>query len=192
MTSSLLSHHDQVIQYARSIIDQHPVYLDTETTGLSSQDEIIEFSIIDHDGSLLFSRLMKPTQPIPAQARLIHGISDADVAAEKTWPLLWSEIRAILYGRVIAAYNSPFDLQLMQQTHRRYGLPWRDNFNFVDVMSIFSSFRGVRDPVRGGMRMFKLADAASFLNISIHETHRATADTLLTRAVLHSIAGLPY
>jgi len=56
MTSSLLSHHDQVIQYARSIIDQHPVYLDTETTGLSSQDEIIEFSIIDHDGSLLFSR----------------------------------------------------------------------------------------------------------------------------------------
>ena len=192
MTSSLLSHHDQVIQYARSIIDQHPVYLDTETTGLSSQDEIIEFSIIDHDGSLLFSRLMKPTQPIPAQARLIHGISDADVAAEKTWPLLWSEIRAILYGRVIAAYNSPFDLQLMQQTHRRYGLPWRDNFNFVDVMSIFSSFRGVRDPVRGGMRMFKLADAASFLNISIHKTHRATADTLLTRAILHSIAGLPY
>ncbi len=192
MNPTPLSHHDQVVQYARSLIDQHPVYLDTETTGLSSQDEVIELSIIDYDGSVLFSRLFKPTQPIPAQARLIHGISDADVAAEKTWPLLWSEIRAILYGRVIAAYNSPFDLQMMQQTHRKYGLPWRETFNYVDVMSIFSSYRGVRDPVRGGLRNFKLADAASFLNISIHETHRASADALLTRAILHAIGGLPY
>lgn len=190
MNPSTSSHHEEVIRFAKEMADQHPVYLDTETTGLTSTDEVIELTIIEHDGSLLFSRLFKPTQSIPRQAQLIHHISDSMVAAEKSWPLYWMEIRNILYGRVIAAYNAPFDLQMIQQTHRRFGLPWRENFNFLDVMRLYSDYRAERDPFRSGFRNFKLADAATSLKIPIQETHRAAADALLTRAILHSIAGI--
>lgn len=191
MNSIYQSQQEQVIRYAKEVIEQKPVYLDTETTGLSSNDEVIELTIVDHDGSLLFSRLFRPLQPIPRQAQLIHHITDQMVAAEKPWPWYWTEIRNLLYGRVIAAYNAPFDQQMLQQTHRKHGFAWRDKFNFLDIMQLYSQFRGLRDPIRGGLRLFKLEEAARSLEIPIHETHRAESDAMLTRAILLKIAGIP-
>jgi DNA polymerase III epsilon subunit-like protein len=62
----------------------------------------------------------------------------------------------------------------------------------VDVLKFFSEFRGEYDPVRGSYRYFKLEEAGRYFNIPLPNAHRSTADALLTRAVLHSIAGLPY
>ena len=36
------------------------VYLDTETTGVTADDEIVELTIIDDDGKPLINTLMKP------------------------------------------------------------------------------------------------------------------------------------
>ena len=83
MTTPQTAATQRAVQFARNILQQKPVYLDTETTGLSSIDEVIELTIVDHDGSLLFSRLFRPLQPIPRQAQLIHHITDQMVAAEK-------------------------------------------------------------------------------------------------------------
>lgn len=192
MISSIPHHNEQVIQFAREKINQRPVYIDTETTGLNRSDEIVEISIIDHDGSILLSKLVKPSQPIPRQAQAIHGITDAMVTSEKAWPTLWPEIRNILYGRVIAAYNAPFDRQMMEQSHARYRLPWRENLEFLDVLPIFSEFRGDWDAFRRSYRFFKLEQAGQFFSIPLPNAHRSTADALLTRAVLHSIAGISY
>jgi hypothetical protein len=42
------------------------------------------------------------------------------------------------------------------------------------------------------MKYFKLEEAGQFFNISLPNAHRSTADALLTRAVLHCIAGQSY
>lgn len=80
----------------------------------------------------------------------------------------------------------------MEQSHQRYRLPWRENLEFLDVLQLFSEFRGEWDPVRSSYRFFKLAEAGRFFNISLPNAHRSSADALLTRAVLHAIAGIPY
>lgn len=177
---------------AREKIALKPVYLDTETTGVTRSDEIIEISIIDHDGTELFTRLVKPTQPIPRDAERIHGISNQMVANAQAWPIVWPQIRAILFGRTIAAYNAEFDLRMLKQSHQKYNLPWRDSFDWVDVMALFSEFKGDWDSFRGSYRFQRLSEAGHFFNISLQNAHRSSADSLLTRAVLHSVAGIPY
>jgi len=81
---------------------------------------------------------------------------------------------------------------MMEQTHLRYRLPWRERLDFLDVMQLFSDFRGEWDPFRKSYRYFKLAEAGAFFQIALPNAHRSSADALLTRAVLHAIAGMPY
>ncbi len=192
MLPAMSSRQVQIAALARQKIEQKPVYIDTETTGLSRTDEIVEISIIDHDGTELLSKLVKPSQAIPREAERIHGVSNHMVQNAQAWPILWPQIRAILYGRLIGAYNAEFDARMMEQSHQRYRLPWRENLTYVDVLKLFSEFRGEYDPVHGSYRYFKLEEAGRYFNIPLPNAHRSTADALLTRAVLHSIAGLPY
>jgi DNA polymerase III, epsilon subunit and related 3''-5'' exonucleases len=179
-------------ELARQIIAQKPVYIDTETTGLEKDAEVIEISIVDWNGAVLFTSLVKPTRPIPADAQRVHHIKDSDVAASPAWPILWPRIRSFLYGRPVAAYNAPFDYRMMQQSHARYRLPWRDTLNMVDVLPLYSDYRGVWDPVRRSMKYFKLEEAGAYFKIPLLNEHRSAADALLVRALLHSIAGQAY
>ncbi len=190
--TTLTTHQEHVREVARQKLALKPLYLDTETTGIAKTDEIIEISVIDHDGTELYWKLVKPTQLIPREAERIHGISNRKVADAQAWPIQWPQLRAILYGRTIAAYNASFDARMMEQSHLRYRLPWREKLDFLDVMQLFSEFRGEWDPYRSSYRFFKLAEAGRFFNISLPNAHRSSADALLTRAVLHAIAGIQY
>lgn len=192
MYNAIQNSQSSAIELAKNIIAQQPVYIDTETTGLEKIDEIVEISVVDFDGKLLFTSLIKPSRPIPPEAQRIHHISNKDVAAAQAWPIVWPGIRSFLYGRTVAAYNTPFDLRMMQQSHARYNLPWRESLKSVDVLTIFSDFRGVYDPMRRSMKYFKLEEAGAFFKIPLLNAHRSEADALLVRAVLHSIAGEPY
>jgi len=184
--------NEETSKLAAKIIASKPVYLDTETTGLEKQDEIIEISILDFDGAILLESYVRPVNPLTSAATRIHGITNAMVVNAPTWPALWPQIRGFLFSRLVTAYNSPFDLQMMQQSHSRYKIPWRESFEWFDAMILFSNYRGIWDPVRKSMKYFSLKDAGKHFNISLPNSHRASADALLTRAVLHCLAGVPY
>src|SRR6266436_5092509 len=107
---------DEAVRKAQALLKQKPVYLDSETTGLERNDEIVDFSVIDFDGKVLFNSLVRPKISIPSGATRVHQITDSMVANAPTWTELWPEIEAILAGRVIAIYNAEFDTRLMKQT----------------------------------------------------------------------------
>jgi DNA polymerase-3 subunit epsilon len=192
MLPSSYSTKESATSRAKEWVHQKPVYLDTETTGVSRSDEIIEISILESDGTLLFESFIKPMRSIPLEAQRIHGISNEIVSSSPAWPFLWPQIRSLLYGRPIAAYNSPFDLRMMKQSYENYGLRWKDSFLDFDIMVLYSDFQGVWDPIRESMKFFKLEEARQYFEIQFPNAHRSTADALLTRAVLHSIASEPY
>jgi DNA polymerase-3 subunit epsilon len=178
----------RAIDVARRVCAARPVYLDTETTGLSSSDEIVEISIIDDDGQTLLETLVKPSQPIPAASTRIHGITDADVQSARSWPSVWPQIRSALFGRLIVFYNEEFDMRMMQQSHARYRLPWKEKFNTFDLLKLYAEFRGEWDSNRRAYRYHSLANAGLHAKIALPNAHRTTADTLLTRALLHFVA----
>jgi DNA polymerase-3 subunit epsilon len=178
----------RAIETAKKVVAARPVYLDTETTGLERSDEIVEISIIDDDGAVLFQSLVKPSQPIPPSATAIHGITNQEVQSARAWPLIWPQVRSVLFGRLVVIYNEEFDVRLMQQSHAKYKLPWKDKFNTFDLLKLYAEFRGEWNSARRSYRYFSLDAAGKACQISLPNAHRATADTLLTRALMHYIA----
>lgn len=188
MVSPSLSPRQQAIQFARRVIEQDPIFLDTETTGLGNQDEIIEISVVDDLGETIFQSLVKSTQPIPPSSMQVHGISNEDIQKSPPWPIVWMQLRPILVNRFIVAYNSDFDLRMMQQSHARYRQTWKDKLRMVDLLKIYAQFRGEWDDQKRGWKYVSLSMAGKECGITLPNAHRAAADSLLTRALLHHIA----
>jgi DNA polymerase III epsilon subunit-like protein len=173
---------------ARQALSAKPVYLDTETTGLEAKDEIVEISIVDEDGSILLDKYVRPSQPIPHEATRIHGITDNDVKGAMQWPILWQTVRPLLAGRLIVMYNSDFDTRMMKQSMTRYRRPWNERFDTFDLLKVYAEFRSEWDMKRQSYRYFSLEAAGKHSQIALPNAHRATADSLLTRALLHHIS----
>lgn len=178
------------VALARQRIALKPVYLDTETTGLDPRAEIVEISVIDHDGSALVDTLVRPAALIPTEATWVHGISNAMVAGAPTWKEVWPLVAATLKGRLAAIYNMDFDRRLMRQSHRQNGMRWADpQAEFFCIMETYAQFHGQRNLQRGGYRFQRLEEAGRQCHLSLPNVHRARADAELAREVLMAMAS---
>ena len=182
------SARQNAILRARQALSNKPVYLDTETTGLDPKDEIVEISIVDDDGVVLLDKFVRPSMPIPPEATRIHGITNEDVKGAMPWPILWREVRPLLYGRLIVMYNADFDVRMMKQSMVKYRQPWNERLDTFDLLKVYAEFRSEWDMKRQSYRYFSLDAAGKQAQIALPNAHRATADTLLTRALLHHIS----
>jgi len=110
--------------WAKSLLERTDwVILDTETTGLTRGDEIIQIGILGSDGTVLFDSYVRPTQVIPPSAIAIHGITDEDVADSPTYPEIFKQLQTVLAGKIVVIYNAAYDLRLLRQTGEKYRLP---------------------------------------------------------------------
>ena len=186
---TIISSRLEAIRLARAEIARQPVYLDTETTGLSHSDQIVEICVLDHDGQVLVDSLVRPLGSIPSAATSIHSITDEMVKHAPTWAELWPEIGAILGPRRIAIYNSEFDMRLMQQSHRRHGIAWTVQAQqFMCIMQLYARYVGQWDSRRGSYRWHSLEIAGRHCCIALPNAHRARADAVLARALMFFIA----
>jgi DNA polymerase-3 subunit epsilon len=178
------------IEKARQYLAARPVFLDTETTGIDYPAEIVEISLIDHDGSALLDSLVRPLRPIPVEVIRIHGITDAMVKDAPTWAEIWPQVEAILKDRPVGIYNAEFDVKLMGLSHRAHRMLWTGApFQPFCIMKLYAQFYG-QVGYRGEYRWQRLLDAGKQCRILAYQnTHRAKEDTLLAREVLLHIAN---
>jgi DNA polymerase III subunit epsilon len=180
----------EAVAQARQIIARRPLYLDTETTGLGPHAEIIEISIIDADGTEMYHSLVRPLGRIGSGALHVHGITQRMVSSAPTWSDVWPRVETMLEGNLVGIYNREFDLRLMKQTHQRHWLAWRlKEDNFFCIMRLYAMYRGEWDYRRNDYRMHSLKSAGQASRIPLLNSHRATDDARLARALLHYIAG---
>ena len=179
----------QAIQKAINWIEEKPLFLDTETTGLSNTDEIVEIAIIDHDGRTLLNEFVKPARRIPLEAILIHGINDGMVANSLSWPILWAtQVRPLVFGKSIGIYNASFDLRMMRQSNTPNPAVLNSLRTF-DILVLYASFYGEWDTTRRSYRYQSLEKAGKQCNIALPNAHRALADAILAREVLLYMAN---
>ena len=101
-----------------------------------------------------------------------------------TWPEVWTVVQATLQGRPVGIYNAEFDLRMMAQTHRRHSMGWGyPDFQAFCIMKLYADFYGTG-------RWQSLDSAGHQCRLSLPNAHRALADTLLARALLHHMAGI--
>ncbi len=179
----------KVIQRAKQILAYEPIFLDTETTGVSPSDVVIEVGVVDINGETLFDSRIKPVIPVPADAVAIHGITADMLIDAPGWKEAWGALQSVLEGRYIGAYNADFDLRMLKQTHGRYWLDWTlDDKYFFCVMKLYAAFYGQLSPRGDGYRFHKLEAAGAASRIPLPNAHRAVDDAKLTAALFKHIA----
>lgn len=174
---------------ARAWLEVDPLILDTETTGLGDDAEVIEVSVIDARGEVLLDTLVRPSGQIPAEASAIHGITDADVATAPTWAEIHKRLAELVAGRLVIAYGADFDVRLIEQTAARHELEWQRPKTGC-AMRLYAQHNGEWSDRRGTWRWMKLGVAAEACGIDAGGAHRALADCQMALGVIRSIARM--
>ena len=148
------------------------VYLDTETTGVADDDEMVELTIIDDDGEPLINTLIKPKfHRTWAGAQRVHGISPLDVRHSPTQDEISDDIRKVVKGKRVVIYNAPFDSKFLPELE--------DAEEITCAMREFAKWNE--------SRWKSLTNATKIIGYEWEGAHRALADTLALRAVWRHI-----
>ncbi|HDL7798385.1 TPA: 3'-5' exonuclease [Yersinia enterocolitica] len=168
--------------------------LDTETTGLGDDAEIIEISIIDCTGKILLDTLVKPLKTIPAAATAIHGITNEMVADAPTWRDIHYQFMVLTNDRTLLIYNALFDSRLIFQTVAASNCQFSGKKYIFDaecVMESYAEYYGQWGQKRNKFKWQRLSNAAEQQGVVIDGApHRALADCKTTLGVIRAMAGV--
>jgi len=179
----------EAIREAQHLLKAQPVYLDTETTGTGPNAEVIEVGVVDSEGEILYSSLVRPRGTIEPEAMRVHNIAPEQVATAPGWTEIWPGLRTVLEGKLVGVYNSDFDLRLIKQSLTRAWLRWDlEDHSFFCIMKLHARFVGEWDIKRSSYRWHSLDMAGRQAGIPLGNTHRAVDDARLARALLRYIA----
>lgn len=106
------------------------VAFDTETTGLSPQDDhVIQLGAV----RILNGRLVEgevidtyvdPKRPIPPASTKIHRITDDDVRNAPDFDTVGRDFHHFARDAVLVAHNAPFDIGFFRRSADRMGVAW--------------------------------------------------------------------
>lgn len=181
--------------------------LDTETTGLGTDAEIVEISLIDHTGQVHLDTLVKPKRPIPQDVVRIHGITNDRVACAMSWesvgPMLLQAIKDSGY-RNLVIWNAAFDTRMLRQADESVGAGnWTRDPQFalnrlggnhgIKLICAQEDYRrrfGERKP-DGTLKRQSLASACKQLGIEqdANKAHRSLYDCQMTLKVIEAVAA---
>lgn len=166
------------------------VYLDFETTGLSSDhDEILQVSIIDDKERVLLYKLCKSLKNITwDEAMNINEITPADVAASEPFETYIEDISSILSrAKTIVCYNCPLELGFLN----KYGVKYSENNSinkFQDCMLMFAEIYGEWSDYFGDYKWQKLTTAAYYYGYNFEgQAHNSLADVFATKFIYEKI-----
>ena len=187
---------EAISRQARAWLEANALILDTETTGLGDDAEVVELAVIDCAGAVLLDTLVRPSGPVPAEAAAIHGITDAMLADAPTWSEIHARFCDLVEGRQVVIYSREFDTRVITQTARRYGLPAPQGFDLAldgsavhCAMQAYAEFRGEWSAEKGQYRWQKLSAAAAQQGVTVTNAHRALGDCLMTLGVVRAMAS---
>ncbi len=155
------------------------VILDTETTGIGRNDEIIQIGIIDLDGNTLLNQNIRPQKrkAIPKDATNVHGLTMDELINCPVFSELKDILKQTIGHRGIIAYNAEFDLRLYKQSYKVSG-GFFPNGNWHCAMREYAQFVGEWDDYHGNYRWHKLESG----------DHTAIGDCLATLAIIQQMA----
>ena len=175
-------------EWARRVLaDPQVCILDTETTGLGSDAEIIQLAVLAPDGTVVFESLFRPAGPIPPAATNVHGITDAAVAGAPTFAAQHAALCAALAGKLIIVWNAEYDSRLLDQTCRRYNLPLPACAGWDCAMLKQAQYAGDWSSYFGSYRWQKLEWACE--GTGVMPDHTAAGDCRATLAVIRAMAA---
>lgn len=164
-------------QWAHDLLNRTDwAIIDTETTSLNGR--VCEIGVIGPDGSVLFESLIDPEQPVTPKARAKHGISDLELAAAPTLPMVWQQLLEVLKNcTTLIAYNSEFDSGVLARSARHYDLPVLSQ-SWDCAMIAYAEYNGNWSEYHG-----------SYKWVALEGNHRAVGDALAALERMREMAS---
>lgn len=184
------------ILWARQILTQDFVIMDTETTGLTIDDEAVSIAVLSKEGEVLFNSLLCHEKQCDPRALATHGITWEMTRSAPAFRDVASQVFDLIGGRDVLGYNVTFDLRILGQMIARYNLGETQPGAFGnmppktahDVMGLFAQFYGDWSDYRQDYIWKKLTYAAAYLGIPTGGAHGAAGDCLMTLEVVRKMA----
>ncbi len=168
-------------QWARTMIAQNPLILDSETTGLEpAVHEIIDLALVELDGTVAFNSLIQCRNELPAEATRVHHITQEMLRDQPTFPEIWPQLSPLL-TRPLVIYNAPFDILMLAYQAVSYDIRMQRpqaHCLMIQYINYCLDHYMLDHSLEGACHHFKVEPG----------THRALADAQAARQVLLSMA----
>jgi len=174
--SDFLTGAEKVDQF---LMDNDVVVFDLETTGLNVNEcEIIEIGAVKmRRGQVIetFDTLIKPTNPIPADATAINNITNEMVQDALSIEKVMQDFYKFIDGCVLVAYNIAYDYGCLKAYGDKNGYVF--DHKQVDALKLAKK-------ALPQYKSHKLGKVVKILGITLDNAHRALFDTIATAEVL--------
>jgi len=179
---------------------------DTETTGLETEDEIVEIGVVALDETILYQSLIKPVD----SSRLliagkngkrpvdIHHITPEMLEDKPGIGAVLENIRAAMGDKNWVGFNVEYDERMLRQSmtlaqveRSAFIMPASEPFPFDRcVMLKYAEFVGTLQ--KGSYRWWSLDDACEAMKVKVDDLtpHRAASDAIATLRLLKALAAL--
>jgi len=149
------------------------VAIDTETTGSSRLDRVIEFAAVFFQDGVEVGRLVRRINPcghpISPMATRVHGIRARDLVGKPSFAQLAGTITRCLEGKVVVAHNLAYDKRMLRQEFERLGLQWPTTL--AEVCTLKRCKRELHS-----LSDHRLPTVCRALDITLERHHAADAD----------------
>lgn len=173
---------------AQRLLEHRCLMLDTETTGMGENDEVIELAIGDsYSGTIIFEGLIKPSVPVNPEASKIHGITDDLLKDAPSIEEIWDKVNALVGNRIVLASHGVsgvkcFDQRLLNQSLAKHGMSC--SFLFMDLQPLYRLYSYQHSEVNYPLRTDGMA-----LQLGIEAGgHRASGDVKSQIGILKAMA----
>ncbi|WP_318475951.1 3'-5' exonuclease [Photobacterium leiognathi] len=165
------------------------VVLDTETTGLESDDQIIEIGVTDIKGNVLLEQRVRPSVPVNPEASNVHAICDVELEHEPCFLEIEPQLKQLLTGKTVVIFNAEFDIRLLNQTANAFGCDsaWIAAIKTECAMYLAADILGPTN--RYGT--ISLSDTLYSLGVNFkHQAHSAIGDAIATAKIINEFSAL--
>lgn len=155
------------------------VSFDTETTGLSRFDRIVEIGAVRVLNGVVvdrFQTLCNPERSIPEAASSVNGITNDMIAGAPCLSIAVTDFKAFAKDSILVGHNVDFDLRMLA----RAAIPNGINFDneYFDTNKLARTLMG-----KQGWSKTSLGYLCDELSIPLDRAHRADADAEATAQV---------
>ena len=159
------------------------VILDTETTGLSTNEKhrIVEIGCIELENQIstnrIFHEFLNPQRPVSEDAYKVHGYSDKFLSNKKTFSEIVESFINFIKDKKIIIHNAAFDLSFLNYELRRINQKVIDKNNIIDTLEIArQKYPGSQNSLDALCKRFNIDN-------SKREKHNALIDCQLLKEV---------
>lgn len=166
------------------MLNEDLLIIDTETTGLRSDAEVVEIGIVNYLGEPVYHEYFKPTKTMGSDVISVHKITNEFLADKPSYNQdAHDKLMDLIEGKSVWAYNGPFDSRLLFQTCKFHGVETPRKWYFNCAMQRFNQLYNSQG------KWMSLVNACKHLSIDISDlaAHSAINDCIITHRLMTEI-----